>query len=121
MVYFADKTRQACRTIRQNLASLGIHENFQILEMDLTKAFDRLIRDRVSVDIAFIDPPYSDERLYETSLQAFSGTPLLTPDGLVILEHSRRVSLPDAVGSMRRIRSLVQGDSALAFYQREAP
>jgi 16S rRNA (guanine(966)-N(2))-methyltransferase RsmD len=108
-VYFVEQSRKACQIIRENLKELDVQEGFKILEADLGKAFGLMDR---RVDIAFVDPPYDRADLYESTLSRFSGD-------LLILEHSKRNDLPDAAGSLRKIRSLVQGDAALAFYTPE--
>jgi 16S rRNA (guanine966-N2)-methyltransferase len=108
-VYFVEQSRKACQIIRENLKELDVQEGFKILEADLGKAFGFIDR---RVDIAFVDPPYEREDLYHSTLERFTG-------GLLILEHSKRNDLPDTAGSLRKIRSLVQGDAALAFYTPE--
>ncbi len=113
-VYFIDQSRKACRIIRENLESLEIEEGFKILEMDLPKALGTV---QVQFNIAFIDPPYEREDLYLASLERFGTRSLLAPDGLLIIEHSKRTELPETSGSLHKIRSLVQGDAALAFYR----
>jgi 16S rRNA (guanine(966)-N(2))-methyltransferase RsmD len=113
-VYFVEQSRKACRIIRENLGSLGVDEGFRILEMDFMKALEAI---NTSLDIAFVDPPYERDDLYEACLNRFGSMPLLAPDGLLIIEHSRRKELPEAAGRLRKIRSLVQGDAALAFYR----
>jgi 16S rRNA (guanine966-N2)-methyltransferase len=113
-VYFMDQSRKACRIIRGNLKSLEIEEGFKILEMDLTRAVAAV---NVQFDIAFVDPPYEREDLYESVLNQFGSAPFLTPAGVLIIEHSKRKELPDTAGSLHKIRSLVQGDAALAFYK----
>jgi 16S rRNA (guanine966-N2)-methyltransferase len=113
-VYFVEQSRKACHIIRENLKSLGVQEGFKILEMDLIRAIDLL---GAPIDIAFLDPPYERNDLYEASLNRFGNVPLLAPDGLLVIEHSKRKELPEAVGRLRQTRSLVQGDAALAFYR----
>jgi 16S rRNA (guanine(966)-N(2))-methyltransferase RsmD len=113
-VYFIDQSRKACRIIRENLKSLEVEEGFRILEMDLVKGLATV---NVQFDIAFLDPPYERQELYESALQHFGSAPLLAPDGILIVEHSKRIELPEAAGSLHKIRSLVQGDAALAFYK----
>ena len=114
-VYFADQSGKACRIIRENLDALKIEEGFRVLEMDLVKALDAIA---TPLDIAFVDPPYEREDLYEACLDRFANASLLGPDGILIIEHSKRKRLPEAAGVLRKIRSLVQGDAALAFYKR---
>ena len=45
---------------------------------------------------------------------------LLTPDGIVIAEHGRKMSQPlaECYGPLRRYRVLEQGDAGLSFYAR---
>jgi 16S rRNA (guanine966-N2)-methyltransferase len=112
-VYFVDQSRKACQIIRENLKSLEVEEGFEILEMDLARALDRV---KPPFNLAFLDPPYEREDIYEACLSKFGSAPLLAEDGLLIIEHSKRKELPETVGDIRKIRSLVQGDAALAFY-----
>jgi 16S rRNA (guanine(966)-N(2))-methyltransferase RsmD len=110
LVYFVEQSRKACRMIRENLQELGIKEGFKILETDLSGAFDII---GMPVDIGFVDPPYERADLYEATLARFRG-------GLLIMEHSKRNDLPESAAGFRKIRSLVQGDAALAFYRPES-
>jgi 16S rRNA (guanine966-N2)-methyltransferase len=112
-VYFVEQSRKACQMIRENLKALEIGEGFKVLEMDLIKSLNAL---DASLDIAFIDPPYERDDLYEAALERFGSASRLAPEGLLIMEHSKRKDLPESAGRLRKIRSLVQGDAALAFY-----
>jgi 16S rRNA (guanine966-N2)-methyltransferase len=112
-VHFVDQSRKACQFVRENLKSLEIAEGFKVLEMDLIRALNTL---NTAFDIAYIDPPYDREDLYEVVLERFGSSLWLTPGGILVLEHSKRKLLPDSSGAVRKIRSLVQGDAALAFY-----
>jgi 16S rRNA (guanine(966)-N(2))-methyltransferase RsmD len=121
-VYFVDQSRKACRIIRENLRLLQVDEGCDVLESDLGKALDIFARDRVAFDIAFLDPPYDRDDLYEETLRRFSAKPahpLLTTHGTLVIEHSKRTELPQSAGALRQVRALVQGDSALAFYRLE--
>jgi 16S rRNA (guanine(966)-N(2))-methyltransferase RsmD len=117
-VIFADQSRKAVRMIRENLQSLNIDDGFKILELDLIKALDVCARDALVFDVAFIDPPYDRRDIYDDTLRKFDASPLLSSDAVLIFEHSKRAELPETSGSLRRVRTLVQGDSALAFYRR---
>ncbi len=112
-VYFVEQSRKSCQIIRENLQSLGVTQGFKILEMDLIRALDAI---DIPLDIAFVDPPYEREDLYDACLKRFGTATLWSSTGLLILEHSKRKELPETAGNLRKIRSLVQGDAALAFY-----
>ena len=118
-VHFVDQSRKACAIIRENLRSLDVKEGFQVLESDLSKALDLFERERAVFDIVFVDPPYEKDALYGESLAAFGTRPLLAEGGLLVMEHSKRVELAEAVGKLKRYRVLRQGDSTLSFYRAE--
>ena len=65
-------------------------------------------------DLIFLDPPYEEDGLKEIIKTAESK---LAVDGLLVIEHSRRRRAPEAAGRMRRMRTLLSGDSSLDFYQ----
>ncbi len=114
-VVFVDQSRKATGMIRKNLESLGIGGGFKILEMDLAKALNICARDGIAFDIAFVDPPYDREHIYKDALDH----PLLSADGVLVLEHSKRVTMPESAGNLGQARTLQQGDSVLAFYRPE--
>ena len=115
MVVFVDQSRQATGMIRKNLESLKIQGGYRVLEMDLARALKVCAGEGILFDVEFVDPPYEREHIYKDALDH----PLLSPDGVLILEHSKRVVMAEESGILRRVRTLQQGDSALAFYKAE--
>jgi 16S rRNA (guanine966-N2)-methyltransferase len=65
--------------------------------------------------LAFLDPPYGGGAAV-TALNALAELPLLTPGARVVVEHSRRENLPEAVGALRRLSVRRYGDTQVAFY-----
>jgi 16S rRNA (guanine966-N2)-methyltransferase len=118
-VHFVDQSRRACALVRENLKTLDVREGFQVLELDLLKALDIFEREGKVFDIVFVDPPYDKEALYTQSLLFFGTRSLLADDGRLVMEHSKRVELPEVAGKLRRYRVLRQGDSTLSFYRAE--
>ena len=116
-VCFVDQSRKAAAIVRQNLQSLDLTEGFRIIEADLSKALDLFEREDTTFDIVFLDPPYERQELYEGSLSAFGSRPLLNEGGVLVMEHSKRVGLPETEGVLMRYRMLTQGDSTLSFYR----
>jgi 16S rRNA (guanine(966)-N(2))-methyltransferase RsmD len=117
MVYFVDRTRKACAIIRENLRSLEVTEGIRVLEAPMDKALDLFERDGVMFDIVFLDPPYERDSLYMESLSDFGTRPVLSKEGLLVMEHSKRLELPEIAGKLRKYRVLTQGDSTLSFYR----
>jgi 16S rRNA (guanine(966)-N(2))-methyltransferase RsmD len=119
-VVFIDQFRKAARMIRENLDALGIKEGFKILEMDLRKGLQVCSQDGIQFDVAFVDPPYEQEQIYSDALERFSTLSLIAADGVLIFEHSKRKDLVASAGNLKRVRTLIQGDSVLTFFRAEA-
>ena len=119
-VFFVDTSRKATAMIRENLAALKIDGGFRILEMELHKALQVLEREGAAFDVAFLDPPYDREDLYTMALESLGSRPFLKEEGILVMEHSKRLELPEGVGFLRRYRLLTQGDSCLSFYRKDA-
>jgi 16S rRNA (guanine966-N2)-methyltransferase len=115
--YFVETSSPAAKLIEQNLQSLGIVEGFRILRDDLPGAIWRLQREHVAADVVFLDPPYRMQRAYEEGLTALADSSLVWAMSLVIAEHERKFDPGNEFGSLRRIRTLTQGNAALSFYR----
>jgi 16S rRNA G966 N2-methylase RsmD len=95
--------------IRENLAALGLESRAEVFT---SKA--ATVLERVSAEIAFLDPPYELSTEYEASMTALdqSETPL------VILQHSSHFAPQEIYGTLKRYREIKQGDNSLSFYRR---
>ena len=121
MVYFVDQFRKSQASIRENLALLGVASGYKILEMDAIKALTHLKHEGTRFDIAFIDPPYEREDLYQACLEHFGTGAILAESGILIVEHSSRGVLPAQSGTLHKFREIKHGDSALTFYREAQP
>jgi 16S rRNA (guanine966-N2)-methyltransferase len=116
LVYFVDRAPAALAAIRANLAALQIQSGFQIESGSISAALSRLAR----CTIIFLDPPYEAAGDYDGTLSSIGQRTdeLLTAEGIVVAEHSRKISLAESYGSLQRYRVLLQGDAGLSFYNR---
>jgi 16S rRNA (guanine(966)-N(2))-methyltransferase RsmD len=109
-VTFVESDRRAAELIARNLARCGVEDRYAIIRArfagapQLDGAFDLL----------FLDPPYGAAGLTEA---LSSAAPLLAAESLMIVEHAARDAAPERTAGLVRVRELVQGDSALAFYR----
>lgn len=116
-VYFGETSPVAVRLIEQNLQRLGINEGYKIQRDDVSGILWRLKRQHVAVDVAFLDPPYRMENAYKETLTALAESSPVWAMTLVVAEHDKKFDPGAEFGALRRIRLLVQGDSALSFYR----
>ncbi|HWP42603.1 MAG TPA: 16S rRNA (guanine(966)-N(2))-methyltransferase RsmD [Blastocatellia bacterium] len=112
-----EASRRACSVIEENLRSLGISERATLINRDAVGALRRLASERQQFDIAFFDPPY-DSELYSKVMTILATESVLSPGGILVVEHRAKAPPAIEVEGLRLYRRLKQGESALAFYER---
>lgn len=121
-VTFVDQSRKMCALVKSNLDICRIEEGEnEVVQSEahdyLRRAIARNAKAEPSWDIVFFDPPYADDYLPTLNTFGTHSSSLLTEDGLIIVEHHHKNQLPEEIGTLRRMRILKQGDSALSFYE----
>ncbi len=116
-VYFVESAKKHARLLRDNLASLGIREGFEVQEREVAPALLLLESTGVVCDYCFLDPPYRMRGSYERTLGLLSQSRLLQPTSLVIAEHEKKFDPGERFGALVRTRKLDQGDAALSLYR----
>ncbi len=120
---FVDRSRKSCGLIEANLDMCGVPEEMTEVVMSDAAEFARRAAAREGDGVArwnivFYDPPYSSDYLPLLGTFGLNAGELLADNGIVIAEHHAKTNLPDAVGSLRRWRTVKQGDASLSFYER---
>jgi 16S rRNA (guanine966-N2)-methyltransferase len=120
-VVFLEKHGPAATLIKKNLESLEVIGGARVLPVDALKGLEMLGKGSSGGGearaIVFLDPPYANAAEYDRVLSFLGSGTLLCEGSLVIAEHGRRFALPEAVGNLRRVRVLRQGDATLSFYR----
>jgi len=112
MVTFVERDRRAQALIAENLAHCGVESGYAIIRETVARAIDDCGVTK-AFEIVLLDPPYDQQ---PDAVIAAAGE-LLTPHGVLVLEHARRRAAPEAAGSLVRVREVASGSSALAFYE----
>lgn len=116
-VVLVEKHAPAVKLIRENLKSLGIVGEAEVLLNDALRALETLASQRTRADFIFLDPPYAQANEYERVLEFIGSAEILSAGGVVIAEHAKKLELPLFAEALERTRVVVQGDSALSFYR----
>jgi 16S rRNA (guanine966-N2)-methyltransferase len=114
---FVETSTPAAKLIELNLENLGIADGYKILRDDLSGVLWRLRREHIVADVVFLDPPYRMRKAYEETLTVLADSSLVWAMSLVIAEHEKKFDPGEEFGSLRRIRKLTQGNTALSFYR----
>lgn len=105
---FIEKSKLAVEILQENLQALGALGRAKVIRGGVTTYLGAQ-----KADIVFADPPYEDPEEYGAVLEILGAN----PPGLVILQHSFKLTLPEEAGTLRRVRVLKQGDNSLSFYE----
>ena len=117
MVHFVESSKAAADLIAENLKSLGVKDGFQIVKFETVRALLHLEREGVTPDFVFLDPPYRMRDEYDQALARLGSSRLLRASSAVIVEHEKRFDPGEAHRTLRRYRTLVQGEASLSFYR----
>ena len=117
-VYFAENATAPLEALRANLKNFRLGSEAQVEPAGTLSLLRRLRTQGVLLDIVFLDPPYSDQTAYESTLQHLAEISTLSADGLVVVEHARRSPLPKISECLQPYRTIEQGEAALTFFRR---
>ena len=112
---FVESDEALADILEQNLTACGFSDRAEVHRMD---AFRFIKQIRQPYDLVFADPPYHTWHLKKL-LPVLGQGAMITPDGLVIVEHFRKIKLPGQPGNLKAVRSYEYGDTVLTLYRRE--
>jgi 16S rRNA (guanine(966)-N(2))-methyltransferase RsmD len=118
---FVDRSSDAVRCVRENVASLGWEARARVLRSDVPAAIARLDAAGERFDWVFVDPPYATDEASRTldELGRRHRT-IVTDEGVVVVEHDRRNAPADVYGGLARNDRRRYGDTEVSFYGRAA-
>ena len=109
---FVDNSRKAQEIIKDNLTSVGMGKQSQVVADDAA-AF--LTRTAETYDIIFLDPPY--DLGYVPKLMPLLGR-CLAPEGIVLFEHRKGEPMPETAGDLRLKKQYFYGKTAVTTYEK---
>ena len=86
---FVENNKKNLMVIKENLHLTGLADKARLIHGEVKAVLPKLGSENQVFDIIFLDPPYLKDHQTET-LAAIARHGLLKPDGILILEHSKR-------------------------------
>jgi 16S rRNA (guanine966-N2)-methyltransferase len=117
---FVEDHPEALKGLRRNLEDLGLGDRTTVLPLPVAMALKKVAGRGEGFNLAFLDPPYGGG-MAVAALGALASLDLLVPGARVVVEHSRRESLPEACGALTRLTVRRYGDTQVAFYLAAEP
>ncbi|RPA61310.1 16S rRNA (guanine(966)-N(2))-methyltransferase RsmD [Aerococcus agrisoli] len=119
-VYGFEKNRQAIATIKENVAAVGIEDQYTLKAGDNRKAIGqlRLEKPDLQFDLVFLDPPYKGQQLVDV-IESFLADNWIAADGRLVCELSKEDVLPEAFGPLQVVKDVTYGITRLVIYRME--
>jgi 16S rRNA (guanine966-N2)-methyltransferase len=114
---FVERSAKMCSFIRKNMATCGIKEGHgEVHEAEVVPFLKQMKKRKRFWDVVYFDPPYDAD--YDEVLKYLSRGVAIEPGGTLVIEHHAEMFFPEKMGQLKRWRVIVQGDSALSFFER---
>jgi 16S rRNA (guanine966-N2)-methyltransferase len=113
-VVFVDRARSSIQAVRENLASLGVEDGFEILRSDAGSSLRRLAKAEERFDLVLADPPYEAGGI-AALLEALAASGLLESQAVVVVERAKRHVLGPVEG-LELIDERRYGDTVIDRY-----
>jgi 16S rRNA (guanine966-N2)-methyltransferase len=114
---FVEDHPQSLKVLRRNLEDLDLLDRSTVWPLPVAAAVKKLAGRGERFGLAFLDPPYGGGAA--AALSVLAAPNLLLPGARVAVEHSRRETLPEACGGLRRLTVRRYGDTRVTFYLAE--
>ena len=115
-VFFVDRDPDCIKILKDSLSFVADH-TYSILNLDVSEAIDIFFKDKRRFDIIFLDPPYY-KGLAKKSLNKLSNCDILSSQGMIIIQHYRKDSIPEKINRLAIFRQKKYGDTLLSFYRK---
>ena len=110
---FVERDFRSCRIVEENLALTGLGGRAKVHRGPVDKVLGRLAG---PYTLVLADPPYADEAAPRV-LEALASSGKLAPQGVLVLEHSRRRAVPERLGPLALQQTRRHGDTCVSIYR----
>ncbi len=122
-VVFVESQPDAARAVRANLAridSASVDGTWAVVRGEIERTLARETPELASLDVVWLGPPYAGG-LGRKLLQRLGDCAILSPSGIVCVEHARHEELPSSSGFLRQRSQHRYGRTVLSLYERQTP
>ena len=114
---FVERSAKMVSFIKKNMEALGVKDGHaEVFEIEAVPFLKQMAKRRRFWDVVFLDPPYDTN--YDEMVKYLSRGVCIKPKGMLVIEHHAEMFFPEKLGVLTRWRVIIEGDSALSFYDR---
>lgn len=112
---FVERNRRQCQVLQANLDNTGFRDRSRAYSADAAKLLETLPG---PYRLVLLDPPYKMTELGQFMELLGTTRELVEEDGVVVVGHSRHVSLEPQYGNLEQTSGRRYGDNLVDFYKR---
>ena len=116
-LFMVESNRESILTIKRNIELLKA-TNCNLYHLEAEKGVKLLFLDKKYFDIIFIDPPYLKD-MAKKILQTLEAYDILSPNGLIVVQHSKLEQLPKDGLKFSLIKEAKYGDTWLSIFRKK--
>jgi 16S rRNA (guanine966-N2)-methyltransferase len=117
MSTFVERSAKMCSFIKKNLENCGIKEGHcEVEEIEVAPFLKRANKKNRQWDVVYFDPPYGEN--YDEVLELLGKGFGLSKKACVVVEHHSEMFFPEKIGKLNRFKVIVNGETALTFFER---
>lgn len=113
---FVDNASTSLSIVKENANHTGLAEWASYVKADVYKSLERFHMEGRQFDIIFCDPPYNKGHV-NAVLTKLDEIPLLKPEGIFVLEHSRHESITKIGINIQLFRQEAYGETVVSFFR----
>ena len=114
---FVEGGARSGAVLRRNIEACRLGGQAEVVSKEVQAGMKALEERGDSFDLIFLDPPYGKGLAYRT-LESLSRSPILSPNPLIVAEHSPDEDL-SSIPSLERIDRRKYGDTQVSFFRRK--
>lgn len=115
---FVDNDKNAIKTIGENLKNCGFENGYELYHNDVFRALDILARSRRCFDYIYVDPPFTNDHIFDQVMIVLGKAELLDHEGILVIRTRRQRELENSFGKLTKYREKNYGESTLHYYRR---
>lgn len=114
---FVDNDKNAVKIIHENLHNCGFNNGYELYHNDVFRAVDIFSRNHRCFDYIYIDPPFTEDRIFDQVMMALGKADILDREGILVIRTRRQRELTPSFGKLIKYREKSYGESTLHYYR----
>lgn len=113
---FVEFSQPAADCLRENIRRLKMKEKSLVIQRDLGRGVQFLVKNNLLFDLIFMDPPYG-QGWCNLIISSLLSLPLLKETGILVLEHDQKEPIPETIGDWGIGDQRRYGQTRVSFYK----